>query len=136
MKKIRVLLSKLGLDSHDRGIKILAQILRDSGMEIIYPGKFVTPEMVVQIAIQEDVDVIGLSMLSGGHLVLVPKVIDLLETKNVRNDLLILVGGVIPSEDIVRLKKEGVNEVFATSGTLGKDVVAYIRRELGKKNID
>jgi methylmalonyl-CoA mutase C-terminal domain/subunit len=123
-RPIRVLVAKPGLDGHDRGAKVLARALRDAGMEVIYTGLFQTPEMIVETAIQEDVDVIGLSILSGAHDVLVPKVTELLKKRKVR-DVMLLVGGIIPQEDERKLKKVGVAEVFGP-GTSTKDIVKYI----------
>ncbi len=119
-----MLVAKPGLDGHDRGAKILARALRDAGMEVIYTGLFQTPEMIVETAIQEDVDIIGLSILSGAHDVLVPKVIELLKKRKVR-DVMLLVGGIIPQEDERKLKKVGVAEVFGP-GTSTKEIVKYI----------
>lgn len=121
---IRVLVAKPGLDGHDRGAKVLARALRDAGMEVIYTGLFQTPEMIVETAIQEDVDIIGLSILSGAHDVLVPKVTELLKKRKVK-DVMLLVGGIIPQEDERKLKKIGVAEVFGP-GTSTKDIVKYI----------
>ncbi len=123
-RPIRVLVAKPGLDGHDRGAKVLARALRDAGMEVIYTGLFQTPEMIVETAIQEDVDIIGLSILSGAHDVLVPKVTELLKKRKVK-DVMLLVGGIIPQEDERKLKKVGVAEVFGP-GTSTKDIVKYI----------
>ncbi len=124
-RPIRVLVAKPGLDGHDRGAKVLARALRDAGMEVIYTGLFQTPEMIVETAIQEDVDIIGLSILSGAHDVLVPKVTELLKKRKVR-DVMLLVGGIIPQEDERKLKKVGVAEVFGP-GTSTKEIVKYIQ---------
>ena len=121
---IRVLVAKPGLDGHDRGAKVLARALRDAGMEVIYTGLFQTPEMIVETAIQEDVDIIGLSILSGAHDVLVPKITELLKKRKVKG-VMLLVGGIIPQEDERKLKKIGVAEVFGP-GTSTKDIVKYI----------
>lgn len=123
-RPIRVLVAKPGLDGHDRGAKVLARALRDAGMEVIYTGLFQTPEMIVETAIQEDVDIIGLSILSGAHDVLVPKVTELLKKRKVK-DVMLLVGGIIPQEDERKLKKIGVAEVFGP-GTSTKEIVKYI----------
>ncbi len=131
-RPIRVLVAKPGLDGHDRGAKVLARALRDAGMEVIYTGLFQTPEMIVETAIQEDVDVIGLSILSGAHDVIVPKVTELLKKRKVR-DVMLLVGGIIPQDDERKLKRVGVAEVFGP-GTSTKDIVKYIESHLLKGN--
>ena len=131
-RPIRVLVAKPGLDGHDRGAKVLARALRDAGMEVIYSGLFQTPEMIVETAIQEDVDVIGLSILSGAHDVIVPKVTDLLKKRQVRN-VMLLVGGIIPQDDERKLKRVGVAEVFGP-GSSTKDIVKYIESHLPKGN--
>ena len=123
--KIRVLLAKLGLDSHTVGVTVIAQSLRDAGMEVIYTGLRQTPDMVVQAAIQEDVDVIGISNLSGAQMQHIPKVLDGLKQAGV-DDKLVVVGGVIPDEDAETLKRSGVDEVF-TMGARTGDIAAYIR---------
>ena len=123
-KKIRVLVAKLGLDAHTIGITVLAQAMRDAGMEVIYSGLRQTPEMVVQTAIQEDVDVVGLSSLSGAHMKHFPRVVDLLRDKGA-GDKLVIGGGVIPDDDVVALKQCGVAEIF-TMGTQTGDVTRYI----------
>lgn len=130
-RPIRVLVAKPGLDGHDRGAKVIARALRDGGMEVIYTGLRQTPEQIVAAAIQEDVDVIGLSILSGAHNHLFPKVIELLK-KEEADDILLVGGGVIPEEDIPGLKEAGVSEVF-TPGTSTKDVVEYIREHVKKE---
>src|SRR5438105_6717537 len=122
---IRVLVAKPGLDGHDRGAKIIARALRDAGMEVIYTGLRQTPEMIVNAALQEDVDVIGLSILSGAHNVIVPRVAELLRS-NKMDDVLLLVGGTIPQQDIEPLKKAGVSSIFGP-GTPMSDIVAFIR---------
>ncbi len=127
-KKIRVLISKVGLDGHDRGAKVMSSLLREAGMEVIYLGLFQTPENIVHSAIQEDVDVIGLSILSGEHLTSTPRVIELMRERKL-DDVLLLVGGVIPIEDVPVLKGMGVAEVF-TAGTLTESIVEYIRSNL------
>ncbi len=131
-RPIRVIVAKPGLDGHDRGAKVLARALRDAGMEVIYTGLFQTPEMIVEAAIQEDVDVIGLSILSGAHDVLVPKVAELMKKRKVR-DVMLLVGGIIPQEDERKLKKVGVAEVFGP-GTSTKEIVKYIESHLPKSS--
>lgn len=124
-KKIRVLIAKPGLDGHDRGAKVIARALRDSGMEVIYTGLRQTPEQIVEAAIQEDVNVIGLSILSGAHNFLFPKVIQLLKEKNA-DDILVIGGGVIPDEDIPGLKEAGIAEVF-TPGTPTSKIIDFIK---------
>lgn len=130
-KKIRVLAAKVGLDGHDRGIKVIAQALKDAGMEVIYTGIRQTPEQIVEIAIQEDVDVIGISILSGAHMQLLPLVNELLRKEDA-DDILVLAGGVIPREDIPFLKESGIKEVF-TSGTLTGDLIKFIQENIIKK---
>jgi methylmalonyl-CoA mutase, C-terminal domain len=125
-RTIRVVVAKVGLDGHDRGAKIIARALRDAGMEVIYTGLHQTPEQVVEAAIQEDVDAIGISILSGAHMTLIPRIIELLE-ENEAEDILVFVGGTIPKEDITRLKELGVGEVF-TPGTPTKKAVEYVRQ--------
>jgi methylmalonyl-CoA mutase, C-terminal domain len=123
--KIRVLVAKPGLDGHDRGAKVIARALRDAGMEVIYTGLRQTPEMIVNASLQEDVQVIGLSILSGAHNAIVPRVLDLLK-QNKMDDVLVLVGGIIPDQDIAALKKAGVAAVFQP-GTAMDDIVRFIR---------
>jgi methylmalonyl-CoA mutase C-terminal domain/subunit len=125
-RTIRVVVAKVGLDGHDRGAKIIARALRDAGMEVIYTGLHQTPEQVVETAIQEDVDAIGISILSGAHMTLVPRVIELLREQGA-NDILVFCGGTIPRDDIPRLKELGVGEVF-TPGTPTSKAVEYVRR--------
>ena len=124
-RKIRVLLAKLGLDSHTVGVTVIAQALRDAGMEVIYTGLRQTPDMVVQAAIQEDVDVIGISSLSGAQMQHIPKVLERLREEDV-DDKLVVVGGVIPDEDAASLKEAGVDAVF-TMGARTGDIADYIR---------
>ncbi len=124
-RKIRVLVAKPGLDGHDRGAKVIARALRDAGMEVIYTGLRQTPEMIAAAALQEDVDAVGISILSGAHNTLCPRIIDLMH-KNGMDDTLVLVGGIVPQEDIVELKKIGVSEVFVP-GTSTEDIVTFIR---------
>lgn len=123
-KKIRVLIAKPGLDGHDRGAKVVARALRDAGMEVIYTGLRQTPEMIAEAALQEDVDVIGLSILSGAHLVLVPKIIELVRA-NGQNDVRIFVGGIIPDEDIPVLMKAGTDAIYGP-GTATTKIVEDI----------
>ena len=123
-RKIRVLAAKPGLDGHDRGIKVVASALMDAGMEVIYTGLRQTPQQIVESAIQEDVDVIALSILSGAHDYLFPKVMELLKEKGAE-DILVLGGGIIPDEDISMLKKAGIAEIFGP-GTNSEDIVHFI----------
>ena len=130
-KKIRVLVAKPGLDGHDRGAKVVARALRDAGMEVIYTGLRQTPEQIVEAAIHEDVDVVGLSCLSGAHNHLFPRVVELLKAKDAA-DILVVGGGVIPEDDIPFLKDNGIKEIF-TPGTSTGDVVDFIRSHAGSK---
>ena len=123
--KIRVLVAKPGLDGHDRGAKVIARALRDAGMEVIYTGLRQTPEMIVNAALQEDVHVIGLSILSGAHNAIVPRVMDLLR-QNQMEDVIVIVGGIIPDQDIANLKKAGVAAIFQP-GTAMDEIVQFIR---------
>lgn len=127
-KKIRVLIAKPGLDGHDRGAKIVARALRDAGMEVIYTGLRQTPEQIVETAIQEDVDIIGLSILSGAHTHIFPKVMKLLKENNIE-DIVVMGGGVIPEEDIPELKKIGIAEIF-TPGTDTRDIIRFIKEKV------
>ena len=131
--KIRVLVAKPGLDGHDRGAKVIARALRDAGMEVIYTGLRQTPEMVVSAALQEDVDVIGLSILSGAHNAIVPRVTDLLK-QNKMDDVLLLVGGIIPDQDVEGLKKAGVAAIFQP-GTAMDDIVKFIRENVKPRGV-
>ncbi len=131
--KIRVLVAKPGLDGHDRGAKVIARALRDAGMEVIYTGLRQTPEMVVNAAVQEDVDVIGLSILSGAHNAIVPRVMDLLRQQNAE-DILVLVGGIIPDVDVEGLKKAGVAGVFQP-GTPMDEIIKFIRERVKPRGI-
>jgi methylmalonyl-CoA mutase, C-terminal domain len=128
MNKVRVLIAKPGLDGHDRGSKVVARALRDAGMEVIYTGIRQTPEMIVATATQEDVDVIGLSILSGAHMELFPKIIKGLKNKG-KSDVMIIAGGIIPDDDIPALKKLGIRAVFGP-GTSTKDVVEFINGQI------
>ncbi len=132
-KKIRVLVAKPGLDGHDRGAKVIARALRDAGMEVIYTGLRQTPEMVVSAALQEDVDVIGLSILSGAHNAIVPRVHDLL-TQNHMEDVLLLVGGIIPDQDVPLLKQQGVAGIFQP-GTAMDEIIQFIRNHAKPRGI-
>jgi methylmalonyl-CoA mutase C-terminal domain/subunit len=126
--KIRVLIAKPGLDGHDRGAKVIARALRDAGMEVIYTGLRQTPDMIAEAALQEDVDVVGLSILSGAHMALVPRVIELLRAEEL-DDVLVLIGGIIPDEDVPALKAAGVSGVFGP-GTNTEDIVRHIKTTL------
>jgi len=128
---IRVLLAKPGLDGHDRGAKVVARALRDAGMEVIYSGIRQTPEMIVEAAIQEDVDVIGLSILSGAHLELFPSIIDGLRRKG-REDALVIAGGIIPEDDVLTLQQMGVKAVFGPA-TSTESIIRFIRKEVTAK---
>jgi methylmalonyl-CoA mutase C-terminal domain/subunit len=125
-RKTRVLIAKAGLDGHDRGAKVVAAALRDAGMEVIYTGLRKTPEVIVEAALQEDVDIIGISLLSGAHMTIFPKVLQLLREKEL-TDVLLFGGGIIPERDIQELKQMGVGELF-TPGASTKDIVSYIRK--------
>lgn len=129
-RKIRVLIAKPGLDGHDRGAKVVARALRDAGIEVVYLGLRQTPETIVEAALQEDVDCIGLSILSGAHMTLLPKVMDLVRQKDM-NDVLVLAGGIIPDEDIPLLKDEGISAVFGP-GTSTDLIVDFIKRNSRK----
>jgi len=123
-RKIRVLIAKAGLDGHDRGAKVIAAALRDAGMEVIYTGLRKTPEMIVEAALQEDVDAIGISLLSGAHMTIFPRVLSLMGEKKL-NDVLLFGGGIIPDQDIKALKGMGVGELF-TPGASTIDIVKYV----------
>lgn len=132
-KKIRVIVAKPGLDGHDRGAKVIARALRDAGMEVIYTGLRQTPEMIVNAAVQEDVDVIGLSILSGAHNAIVPRVTELLR-KNKMDDVLLVVGGTIPAQDIDALKNVGVAAIYGP-GTPMDDIVQFIRANVKPRGV-
>jgi methylmalonyl-CoA mutase C-terminal domain/subunit len=132
-RKIRVLVAKPGLDGHDRGAKVIARALRDAGMEVIYTGLRQTPEMIVTASLQEDVDVIGLSILSGAHNAIVPRVLDLMK-QNKMDDVLVLVGGIIPDQDIPGLKQSGVGGIFQP-GTPMDDIVKFIRENVKPRGV-
>jgi len=127
-RKIRVLIAKPGLDGHDRGAKVVARALRDAGMEVIYTGLRQTPEQIVETAIQEDVDVIGLSILSGAHTHLFPKIMEILKENDIK-DIIVMGGGVIPEEDIPELKKVGIGAIF-TPGTDTRDIIKFIKEKV------
>ena len=124
-RKIRVVIAKPGLDGHDRGAKVIARALRDAGMEVIYTGLHQTPEQIVETAIQEDADAVGISILSGAHMTLVPRIVDLLRERGA-DDVLVVVGGTIPREDVEELKRQGVAEVF-TPGAPTSDIVEFLQ---------
>ncbi len=126
--KIRVLVAKPGLDGHDRGAKVIARALRDAGMEVIYTGLRQTPEMIAAAALQEDVDAVGVSILSGAHNTLCPRIVELLRKQGM-DDCLVLLGGIVPQEDIPKLKAEGVAEVFLP-GTNTEDIVEFLRQHV------
>jgi methylmalonyl-CoA mutase C-terminal domain/subunit len=124
-RKIRVLVAKAGLDGHDRGAKVVASAMRDAGFEVIYTGLHQTPEMIVQAAVQEDVDAVALSILSGAHMTLFPRVLELMREKGL-NDVLLTGGGIIPREDMAALAKQGVGELFGP-GTTTAAIIDYVR---------
>ena len=130
MKKIRVLIAKPGLDGHDRGAKVVTRALRDAGMEVIYTGLRQTPEMIVEAALQEDVDVVGLSILSGAHTTLFPRIINLLQETGL-DDVLVVAGGIIPDEDVPALKEMGIRGIFGP-GTSTEDIVQFIQEEVNE----
>lgn len=127
-RKVRILVGKPGLDGHDRGAKIIARALRDAGFEVIYTGLHQTPEMIVTAAVQEDVDAIGLSILSGAHNYLFPKVVELLRAKKMKN-VVVFGGGIIPDDDIPALRKKGVDRVF-TPGTPLTEIISYVQEKV------
>lgn len=130
-RPIRVLIAKVGLDGHDRGAKVIASFLRDAGMEVIYTGLRQTPEMVVNAALQEDVDVIGVSILSGAHMTVFPKIIDLMKQKGI-TDVLLTGGGIIPDQDMKTLTEMGSGKLFAP-GTDTKVIIEYIKKEVEER---
>jgi methylmalonyl-CoA mutase C-terminal domain/subunit len=127
-RKIRVLVAKPGLDGHDRGAKVIARALRDAGMEVIYTGLRQTPEMIAAAALQEDVDAVGVSILSGAHNTLCPRIVQLLRQQGM-DDCLVLVGGIVPQEDLAKLKQIGVAEIFLP-GTSTEDIVKFLRENV------
>jgi methylmalonyl-CoA mutase C-terminal domain/subunit len=129
-KKIRVLIAKPGLDGHDRGAKVVARVLRDAGMEVIYAGLRQTPEMVVAAALQEDVDVIGLSILSGAHMTLLPRIVELAKEKGL-GKVLFLVGGIIPDDDVPALRQMGIGGVFGP-GASAEEITSFIKDKVKK----
>ncbi|MCL6430410.1 MAG: cobalamin B12-binding domain-containing protein [Anaerolineae bacterium] len=130
-KKIRVLIAKPGLDGHDRGAKVVARALRDAGMEVIYTGLRQTPEMIAEAALEEDVDVVGLSILSGAHLTLLPRTVELLRKAGM-DDVLVVAGGIIPDEDVPALQAAGISRVFGP-GTPTEEIIAYIREAVSAR---
>ena len=128
-ERIRVVIGKPGLDGHDRGAKVVARALRDAGMEVVYTGLHQTPEQIVETVIQEDADAVGLSILSGAHMTLVPRIVELLSEQGI-DDVLVTVGGTIPNDDIAPLKELGVAEVF-TPGAPTDDIVEFLRDGIG-----
>jgi methylmalonyl-CoA mutase C-terminal domain/subunit len=131
-RKIRVVVAKPGLDGHDRGAKIIARALRDAGMEVIYTGLHQTPEQIAETVLQEDADAVGLSILSGAHMTLVPRVVELLGEQGA-DDVIVTVGGTIPSDDVPELKKLGVAEVF-TPGSSTQSIIDFIREKVGERS--
>ena len=127
-KKIRVLIAKPGLDGHDRGAKVIARALRDAGMEVIYTGLRQTPEMIANAALQEDVDVVGLSILSGAHMALAPRILKLLEA-NGQADVPVFIGGIVPDDDIPRLKELGISGIYGP-GASTEDIIKYIKENV------
>ena len=130
-QKIRVIVAKPGLDGHDRGAKVIARAFRDAGFEVIYTGLRQTPEQVVNAALQEDADVVGLSVLSGAHMTLCPRIMELMKKERL-DDVLVVVGGIIPDQDIPKLKELGVAAIFQP-GASTEDIIAYIRQNVRKK---
>ena len=131
MGKIRVIVAKVGLDGHDRGAKVVARALRDAGVEVIYTGLHQTPEQIVAAAIQEDVDAVGLSILSGAHMTLFPRIIETLGARQA-GDVLIFAGGIIPEHDIAELKRAGIAEIFTPGAPLG-DITAWLEQALDQR---
>ena len=131
-RKIRVLIAKPGLDSHDRGAKVVARALRDAGMEVIYTGLRQTPEQIAETALQEDVDVIGLSILSGAHKTLFPRIMNLLRKQGL-TDVMVFAGGIIPEEDVTEMKKLGIKEIFGP-GTTTEQIIRYVTDNLPKRD--
>lgn len=127
-RKIRVLIAKPGLDGHDRGAKVVARALRDAGMEVIYTGLRQTPEQIVAAAVQEDVDCVGLSILSGAHMTLFPRILELMRGQGL-DDVMLFGGGIVPDDDVPKLKEKGVAEIF-TPGASTQDIVEFIRRNV------
>jgi methylmalonyl-CoA mutase C-terminal domain/subunit len=131
MEKIRVIVAKPGLDGHDRGAKVIARAFRDAGFEVIYTGLRQTPEQIVNAALQEDADVIGLSVLSGAHMTLCPRIMELMKKERL-DDVLVLVGGIIPDQDIEKLKELGIGEIFQP-GASTEEIIEYVRKNVRRK---
>jgi len=131
-RKVRILIAKPGLDGHDRGAKVVARALRDAGFEVVYTGLHQTPEQIVSAAVQEDVDAVGLSLLSGAHRVLFPNVVELLKNQQ-SADILVFGGGIIPRDDIVWLKERGIREVF-TPGASTEDIIEWVKTNIQPKS--
>ena len=131
-RKIRVLIAKPGLDSHDRGAKVVARALRDAGMEVIYTGLRQTPEQIAETALQEDVDVIGLSILSGAHKTLFPRIMERLKKQGL-TDVMVFAGGIIPEEDVHKMKKLGIKKIFGP-GTPTEEIIQYVMENLPKRD--
>jgi methylmalonyl-CoA mutase C-terminal domain/subunit len=131
-RKVRILIAKPGLDGHDRGAKVVARALRDAGVEVVYTGLHQTPEQIVSAAVQEDVDAVGLSLLSGAHRVLFPNVVELLKNQQ-SADILVFGGGIIPRDDIVWLKERGIREVF-TPGASTEDIIEWVKTNIQPKS--
>lgn len=132
-RKVRVLIAKPGLDGHDRGAKVVARALRDAGMEVVYSGLRQTPEMIAEAALQEDVDVVGLSILSGAHMTLLPRIVELLRAAGMQ-ETLVIAGGIIPDEDVPALQATGISRVFGP-GTPTTEIAAYIRDEVSRRRL-
>jgi methylmalonyl-CoA mutase, C-terminal domain len=130
-ERLRVLVAKPGLDGHDRGAKVIARAFRDAGFEVIYTGLRQTPEQIVNAALQEDADVVGLSVLSGAHMTLCPRIMELIKKEGL-DEVLVVVGGIIPDQDVIKLKEYGVAEVFQP-GASTEDIIAYVRQNARKK---
>ena len=131
-EKIRVVVAKPGLDGHDRGAKVIARAFRDAGFEVIYTGLRQTPEQVVSAALQEDADVVGLSVLSGAHMTLCPRIMELMKKERL-GDVLVIVGGIVPDQDIAKLKECGIAEVFQP-GASTAEIISYVRQHVRKKD--
>jgi methylmalonyl-CoA mutase C-terminal domain/subunit len=130
-RKIKILVTKVGLDGHDRGAKVVSSLLKKAGMEVIYLGMYQTPEAIIKAAIDEDVDVIGVSYLSGEHLIFTPKLVQEMKTNNL-DDVLLIAGGTFPAEDIPAMKEMGIDEIFV-AGSLMESIIQYIRKHVKKK---
>ena len=130
-ERLRVLVAKPGLDGHDRGAKVIARAFRDAGFEVIYTGLRQTPEQIVNAALQEDADVVGLSVLSGAHMTLCPRIMELMKKEGL-DEVLVIVGGIIPDQDIQKLKEQGISEVFQP-GASTEDIINYVRQNARKK---